>query len=257
MSSGFEQQHQVPASRRRGGLAATRAGYQESERSFFCRVCQRAERGLWVPAGWYLLERAPGGQSRHIRLGLYCSVACLVRAGEMLEAGAAEHAARMNLPTETDIRRERTRVLDIAQTLLAGGLTIRQAAESLQVDTFTLKTWLKEAGIQISPASPPPAAAVASSAAPSTRASTTAASRKAGEHHPVSALNERTQQGHITAVTWSVEATGPSHAPYFTATATAHPRGAGRPVRGQGSGTSKAAARAAAAAALLARLDAS
>ncbi|GAA4210810.1 hypothetical protein GCM10022252_79110 [Streptosporangium oxazolinicum] len=53
-----EQLQQVPASRRRGGLAATRSDHQESERSFFCRVCQRAERGVWVPTGWYLLERA-------------------------------------------------------------------------------------------------------------------------------------------------------------------------------------------------------
>ncbi|MEU0484088.1 hypothetical protein ABZ260_33510 [Streptosporangium sp. NPDC006013] len=39
----------------------------------------------------------------------------------------AEHAARMDLPTEEDRRRERARILDIAQTLLADGLTIRQA----------------------------------------------------------------------------------------------------------------------------------
>ncbi|MEU4411321.1 hypothetical protein AB0F88_43045 [Streptosporangium sp. NPDC023963] len=124
-----DEQHLVPASRRRGGLAATRGGlaatrgglaairggHQESERSFFCRICQRAERGVWVPAAWYLLERAPGGKGRHIRLGLYCSVACLVCAGEMLEAGAAEHAARMDLPTEEDRRRERARVVEVAQ----------------------------------------------------------------------------------------------------------------------------------------------
>ncbi|WP_329087716.1 MULTISPECIES: hypothetical protein [unclassified Streptosporangium] len=159
-----DEQHLVPASRRRGGLVTTRGGHQEGERSFFCRICQRAERGMWVPAGWYLLERAPGGKGRHIRLGLYCSVACLVRAGEMLEAGAAEHAARMDLPTEEDRRRERARVVDIAQTLLSGGLTIRQAAESLNVETFTLKTWLKEAGIQISPAAAAPVAAGTSGA---------------------------------------------------------------------------------------------
>ena len=48
----------------------------------------------------------------------------------------------------------RARVVEVAQTLLSGGLTIRQAAESLNVETFTLKGWLKEAGIQISPAAP-------------------------------------------------------------------------------------------------------
>ncbi|MER5627287.1 hypothetical protein ABT061_40320 [Streptosporangium sp. NPDC002544] len=167
-----DEQHLVPASRRRGGLAATRGGHQESERSFFCRICQRAERGLWVPAGWYLLERAPGGKGRHVRLGLYCSVACLVRAGEMLEAGAAEHAARMDLPTEEDRRRERARIIEIAQTLLSGGLTIRHAAENLNVETFTLKTWLKEASIQISP---PP-----SLSAPVTAKTTATATRSSG-----------------------------------------------------------------------------
>ncbi|MFI6513332.1 putative dsRNA-binding protein [Streptosporangium sp. NPDC050855] len=242
-----DEQHLVPASRRRGGLAATRGGHQEVERSFFCRICQRAERGVWVPAGWYLLERAPGGKGRHIRLGLYCSVACLVRAGEMLEAGAAEHAARMDLPTEEDRRRERARVVDIAQTLLSGGLTIRQAAESLNVETFTLKAWLKEAGIQISPAMVAPVAAGSLG---------TSVGLDSGERHPVSVLNELTQQSRIEAVTWQVESTGTSHAPHFTAVAATRLLASGAPVRGQGSGASKAAARAAAAAAALARLDA-
>ncbi|MEV6866670.1 putative dsRNA-binding protein [Streptosporangium subroseum] len=242
-----EQQLPVPASRRRGGLAATRGGHQESERSFFCRVCQRAERGVWVPAGWYLLERAPGGKGRHIRLGLYCSVACLVRAGEMLEEGAAEHAARMDLPTEADRRRERERVIEVAQTLLSGGLSIRQAAESLNVATFTLKAWLKEANIQIGQAS------ISHAAAPTPASGTPALTPR--EHHPVSVLNEWTQQGRIDGVDWHLEATGPSHAPAFTATATTHPAGAKGPISAQGSGASKAAARAAAAAALLARLE--
>ena len=70
-----DRREEVPVSRRRGGLAATRGGWQQTERSFFCRSCQMVERGVWVPAGWYLLERAPGGRGRHLRLGLYCSLA--------------------------------------------------------------------------------------------------------------------------------------------------------------------------------------
>lgn len=207
---------------------ATRGGHQESERSFFCRIYQRAARGVWVPAGWYLLERAPGGKGRHIRLGLYCSVACLVRAGEMLEAGAAEHAARMDLPTEEDRRRERARVVEVAQTLLSGGLTIRQAAESLNVETFTLKTWLKEARIQISPAAPVAAGSSGSSGAVG-----------AGERHPVSVLNELTQQGRIETVAWTVESTGPSHAPAFAAAAATRLLATDTHVRGQGSGPAR------------------
>jgi hypothetical protein len=200
-----------------------------------------------LPAGWYLLERAPGGKGRHIRLGLYCSVACLVRAGEMLEAGAAEHAARMDLPTEEDRRRERERVIEVAQTLLSGGLSIRQAAESLNVATFTLKAWLKEANIQIGQASISHAAASATGVSEPVLAP--------GEHHPVSVLNEWTQQGRIDGVDWHLEAICPSHAPAFTATATARPAGSMGPISAQGSGASKTVARAAAAAALLARLQ--
>ncbi|GAT67255.1 integrase [Planomonospora sphaerica] len=49
-------------------LAATRSGHQESERSCFCRICQRTGRGFRMPAGWYALERAPGGRGRADRV---------------------------------------------------------------------------------------------------------------------------------------------------------------------------------------------
>ncbi|GAA3517217.1 hypothetical protein GCM10023075_79670 [Streptosporangium album] len=55
-------------------------------------------------------------------------------------------------------------MIEIAQTPLGGGMTIRQAAESLNVQTFTLKAWLKEAGIQIGQASITHAAAPMSTA---------------------------------------------------------------------------------------------
>ncbi|SNT65205.1 hypothetical protein SAMN05216276_11761, partial [Streptosporangium subroseum] len=63
-----------------------------------------------------------------------------------------------------------------------------------------------------------------------------------------------TQQGRIDGVDWHLEATGPSHAPAFTATATARPAESKGPISAQGSGASKAAARAAAATALLTQL---
>ncbi|GIH97423.1 double-stranded RNA binding motif domain-containing protein [Planobispora siamensis] len=236
-----------PPSRARGGLAATRSGHQESERSFFCRVCHRSERGIWVPAGWYLLERAPGGRGRHIRLGLYCSVTCLVQAGQMLEEGAAAHARRTNLPSEEDRRRERQRVVTVAQTLLAGGASIRQAAEQLAVPTFTLKTWLKEAGIRIEHAA---AEQEAARIAVATSAAATGA-RLTTEQHPVSLLNEWVQQERITPLEWTVTTSGPGHAPLFTATVATHPVNAGHRVTATGSGPSKAIARTAAAAALL------
>ncbi|MFC4059085.1 putative dsRNA-binding protein [Planomonospora corallina] len=227
----------VPASRRRGGLAATRSGHQQNERSFFCRVCQRVERGLWVPTGWYLLERAPGGRSRHLRLGLYCSVACLVQAGRMLEEGAAIHARCTDLPSEEDRRRERRRVIEISQTLLSGGMSIREAAGSLGIPAFTLRSWLKEAGITVERAAVPQ--------------ETTRPAAPAG-HHPVSVLNEWAQQGRITAPEWEMASSGPPHAPAFTATVSARPAGADLALSASGEGTSKTEARTAAAAALLA-----
>ncbi|MFB9681092.1 putative dsRNA-binding protein [Streptosporangium vulgare] len=72
----------------------------------------------------------------------------------------------------------------------------------------------------------------------------------------MSVLNELTQQGRIETVTWTVESTGPSHAPAFTATAATRLLATNTLVRGQGSGASEAAARSAAAAALPGRLDA-
>ncbi|WP_436764498.1 putative dsRNA-binding protein, partial [Streptosporangium sp. V21-05] len=118
---------------------------------------------------------------------------------------------------------------------------------SLNVETFTLKTWLKEAGIQISPAAAAPVAVGSSGLSGGVGP---------GERHPVSVLNELTQQGRIEAVTWTVESTGPSHAPAFTAAAATRLLATNTPIRGEGSGASKAAARSAAAAVLLARLNA-
>ncbi|GGL50109.1 putative dsRNA-binding protein [Planomonospora parontospora] len=248
-----QRSEQPPPSRRRGALAATRSGHQENERSFFCRICQRSERGIWVPAGWYLLERAPGGRGRHLRLGLYCSVTCLIQAGQMLEEGAAAHAQRMSLPSEEDRRRERQRVVDVAQTLLSDGMSVRQAADSLKVPTFTLRTWLKEAGIRIDQAA---AAQEAARIAVATTA-VSAGEPLTVEHHPISVLNEQEQQGRISPLEWQVTSTGPSHAPAFTATVSTRIITDDRSVSATGTGASKAAARAAAAAALLSELTAS
>jgi dsRNA-specific ribonuclease len=156
----------------------------------------------------------------------------------------------MDLPSETDRRRERLRVVDVAQTLLSGGMSVRQAADSFHVPTFTLKTWLKEAGIRIEQAAGEREAAriTVATAAAST------GERLTSEHHPVSLLNEQAQQGRITPLEWQVAATGPSHAPAFTAIVATRLADAGRLVSATGTGASKAVARAAAAAALLGQL---
>src|SRR5260221_7825451 len=55
------------AERPRGGMdtAASRPFGQSVERSFYCRSCQLTARGRWIPADWYVLERAVGGGGRH------------------------------------------------------------------------------------------------------------------------------------------------------------------------------------------------
>jgi hypothetical protein len=156
----------------------------------------------------------------------------------------------MDLPSEADRHRERQRVVDVAQTLLSGGMSVRQAADSLDVPTFTLKTWLKEAGIRIEAAAgerETARIAVATAAAQ-------AGERLTSEHHPVSVLNEQAQRGRITPLEWQVASTGPSHAPAFTATVATQLVDGDRVVSATGSGASKAVARMAAAAALLTEL---
>ncbi|MBA3490377.1 MAG: hypothetical protein H0T78_12720 [Longispora sp.] len=170
-------------------------------------------RGLWVPAGWYLLERSVGGAGRHLRLGLYCSLACLIQAKDDLTVGAATHSDRLGLPAEDP--RARQRLLDIAQTLLHAGSTIRAAGDALGVPTSTLRHWLREAGIVVG-------ADGTLTGNPKTKPTSTPPVTITGSHTkpPVSVLNELTQVGQITSPAWETATTGPPHAPTFTVTVT-------------------------------------
>jgi Double-stranded RNA binding motif len=248
---------EIPASRRRGGLAATRGGGQLNERTFFCRSCQMVERGLWVPSGWYLLERAPGGSGRHLRLGLYCSLACLMEAAGELAQGAAEHADRLGLDSEDAHNRRRTRILETAQTLIHGGMSIRQAAESLEVPTVALRTWLRAAGISVGATGTPPGADRPQPGPPARTPPAGPPSppvNPVNPVNPVSRVNELAQQGTLTDLRWDTEQTGPPHRPTFTVTATARPAGAATAITASGNGTTKTEAKAQAAAALLTAL---
>lgn len=68
--------------------------------------------------------------------------------------------------------------------------------------------------------------------------------------HPVSVLNEYTQAGYVTALTWNVNRAGPAHAPVFTAWVHAEVPDRGE-LRASGQAGSKAGARERAAGALL------
>jgi hypothetical protein len=173
------------------------------ERSYFCRSCHIVARGRWVPAGWYLLERSVGGAGKHLRLGVYCSVDCLVRVkGEL-----AEGARRGALAAETTDR-DRARLTEIARTMLHSGMTVRQAGDHLEITTSTLRHWLREAGLELGPkrtlADPEPAPVKA---------------KPPGGRSAVSALNELGQAGVVSDIRYEIETHGPPHAPTSACTA--------------------------------------
>lgn len=256
---------------------------QSVERSFYCRSCQLTVRGRWVPAGWYVLERAAGGGARHLRVGLYCSLGCLAAAGDDLAAAEQDAGARRGLPAVAV--RDRARLVDTAQTLLHRGATIRAAGDELGVPTSTLRHWLREAGVRVGadgtltgsavPVPPPETnettihndrgggghAAVplpAPTGAPAALASADLpppASAAVGVS-PVQTLNELAQAGYVTDLAWESAAEGAAHRPLFTCTVTARVSGIAGPLSARGTGGSKAAAKASAAAALLAALAA-
>jgi hypothetical protein len=52
---------------------------ERTERMFYCRQCGKEENGFHVPFGWYTITRSLPLPARPLRLGMYCSVACLAR----------------------------------------------------------------------------------------------------------------------------------------------------------------------------------
>jgi hypothetical protein len=256
--------------RRGADAAASRPFGQSAERSFYCRSCRLTARGRWIPAGWYVLERAAGGGGRHLRVGLYCSLDCLAAAGGGLAAAEQGAGARLGLPAGA--ARGRARLVEIAQTLLHQGATIRAAGDELGVPTSALRHWLREAGVRVgadgtltgSAAPPPPpgkdkengGGARGKAAGPGTPAAAggppPAPAAIGGA--PVQALHELAQTGYVTDLAWETGVDGAAHRPVFSCTVTARVTGIAGPVHARGTGGSKAAAKASAAAALLAGL---
>jgi hypothetical protein len=250
--------------------AASRPFGQSAERSFYCRSCRVTARGRWIPVGWYVLERAAGGGGRHLRVGLYCSLDCLAAAGGDL--AAAEQGAGARLGLSAGAARGRARLVEIAQTLLHQGATIRAAGDELGVPTSALRHWLREAGVRVgadgtltgsaAPA-PPPGKDKEDGGGAGGKGAETGTPAAAGGPPPapaavggppVQALHELAQAGYVTDLAWEVEVDGAAHRPVFSCTVTARVTGVAGPVRGRGTGGSKAAAKASAAAALLAGL---
>jgi hypothetical protein len=250
--------------------AASRPFGQSAERSFYCRSCRLTVRGRWIPAGWYVLERAAGGGGRHLRVGLYCSLGCLAAAGSDLAAAEQGAGARLGLPAGA--ARDRARLVEIAQTLLHQGATIRAAGDELGVPTSALRHWLREAGVRVGadgtltgsadPPAPPgkdkedDGGACGKAAGPGTPAAAAGPppAPAATGGAPVQALHELAQAGYVTDLAWETGVDGAAHRPVFSCTVTARVTGIAGPVHARGTGGSKAAAKATAAAALLAGL---
>jgi hypothetical protein len=261
-----------------GPSAASRPFGERAERSFFCRSCKRAHRGLWVPEGWYVVERATGGGARHLRLGLYCSLPCLEQAaaGHLAE-GAVARAGNPG-GGQAEPLRDKARVVERAETLLHRGMTIRAAGDVLEVPTSTLRHWLREAGVRVGPdgtltgpARMPPEPEPGRPALPDAGASQTqpvSAHSGASGDGPTSApagqgpadpadqaalgeLNHLVQLGYLTGLSWSFEVEGPAHARVFRAVATGSLSAVPGELTGTGSAGTKAGAKAAAARALL------
>jgi hypothetical protein len=228
---------EVPPSAPHAGTGAAAQRERTGERSFFCRTCLIAATGRWVPTGWYMVERSVGGSGTHRRLGLYCSLECLMGAREAFEHAEAAHNRLIGLAD--DPARARERLVETAQTLLATGMSVRAVGDELGVPTKALRAMLTAAGLEL-PAAPPPDGTPTA----------------AGSKNPLMLINELVQRGRLREVIWSVTNTGPAHRPVFTARvgAEAWSTAGWKPVSVQGQASSKAAARTAAAEALAAAL---
>jgi hypothetical protein len=264
------------SSNRGPSSAASRPFGERAERSFFCRSCKRVHRGLWVPEGWYVVERAVGGGARHLRLGLYCSLACLEQAAAGHLAKGAVSQATTAHGAQADLARDKARIVERAETLLHQGMTIRAAGDVLEVPTSTLRHWLREAGVRVGPdgtltgSMTAPSAAARSAPtdedAPSIESAMSGAGTSGTEvtsapsgkrpadptdQAALGELNRLAQLGYLSGITWSFEEEGPAHARVFRVVATGRLSGVPGELTGVGSARTKGAAKAAAARALL------
>lgn len=81
------------------------------------------------------------------RLGLYCSLPCLMRSQRRLEECASTHGERLKLPTD-DIQHYAD-LLERALGYLNDGMTVREVGDKHDIPTKTLRGWLESASISI------------------------------------------------------------------------------------------------------------
>jgi len=63
-------------------------------RPYFCATCTKTQISTGFPPDWYVLTRSRGPELAKVKLGLYCSLECLIERGPILQrmADAFEEA---------------------------------------------------------------------------------------------------------------------------------------------------------------------
>ncbi|WP_049564940.1 hypothetical protein [Streptomyces sp. SBT349] len=220
------------------------------ERGYSCRTCGKTDRGHFIPAGWYLVQRSSGHGEKHFRLGLFCAVRCLIAGQRRLEEGQAAHAEYLGLEEEYA---EHAALIERAIHLMHDSkLSIRQTGDLLGIATDDLRRWLRAGDICIddderleSPQIPGQRQAplpIADFIARRTHSS------------PVSAVHELEQAGYLRDLTWHCTPTGPPHQPVFTSAVSTVLADTDEPAAAQSRRSTKSAAKTAAAQALLSQL---
>lgn len=206
---------------------------------YYCRSCGRAEDGTFVPAGWYSIHRAIGAQEQQRRLGLYCTLTCLIKAQRHLQEGAATHADELGLPANDRAVLE-SLFEQAHRYILEDGFSVRDAGDLLGIPTDVLRSWFASAGISLT------TGAVEPTIHP--QVSENMAEFLAGQtgRSPLSTVNELKQKRFLAKMTWGESVTGPAHSPVFTCTGKAT-LADGRVVELRARGRSKSAAKTAAA----------
>ncbi|MFC0622439.1 double-stranded RNA binding motif domain-containing protein [Kribbella deserti] len=180
-------------------------------RGYWCRTCGRREDGTFVPSGWYTVHRALGSKEQQRRIGLFCSLTCLMRAHRQLQAAAAHHAEDLGLPA--DDREILDSLFEQAhRQILEDGLSIRDVGDMLGVPTDVLRSWFKSAGIAIDHVGQ--VHDISARSAPTQTISSVLRTRRSAS--PISALHELAQAGYLSQPEWSHTRTGPAHRPTFS-----------------------------------------
>lgn len=83
---------------REAKIEGTRLAEPGAARLFFCRTCGVERVQQTIPRGWYRILRSTG-KAQPVRLGIYCSVACLAAQMSRLAGIEADTGDQFDDPT--------------------------------------------------------------------------------------------------------------------------------------------------------------